>query len=106
MKALNVYFLMAVFVLLLDRLHIFSIFILIWTEKHGNERDMTSALLLMDQVGTTPGKLKTKMIPRTEISFRESLHPIFIQTGHFLTYSLHLILAYLLSTLHFFAPCL
>ena len=38
MKALDEDFLMVVFILLLNRLHVFANFLLIWTEKHGSER--------------------------------------------------------------------
>ena len=42
MKALDEYFLMAVFMLLLKR-YVFEIFeSFIWTEKHGSERDKLS----------------------------------------------------------------
>ena len=33
MKALDEYFLMAVFTLFLNRVHVFAIFVLIWTEN-------------------------------------------------------------------------
>ena len=38
MKALDEYFLMVVFTLLLNRAHVFHILCLIWIEKHGSER--------------------------------------------------------------------
>ena len=38
MKALDGYFLMVVFTLLLNRLRVFVNLCLIWTEKHGSER--------------------------------------------------------------------
>ena len=40
MKALDEYFLMVVFTLLLNEVHVSAHFILIWTEKHGSERDI------------------------------------------------------------------
>ena len=38
MKALDEYFLMVLFVLLLKRVHFLAIFCLIWKEKHSSER--------------------------------------------------------------------
>ena len=40
MKALDEYFLMVVFTLLLNRVRICGILCLIWTEQHGNESEI------------------------------------------------------------------
>ena len=42
MKALDEYFLMAVFIMLLNRVHVFAIFMFNWTEKDGGEMVKTA----------------------------------------------------------------
>ena len=39
MKALDEYFVMVVFTLFLNTVHVFANFVFNWTEKHGSERD-------------------------------------------------------------------
>ena len=43
MKALDEYFLMVVVMVLLNTVHVFANVMLIWTEKHGNERVKSSS---------------------------------------------------------------
>ena len=67
MKALDEYFLMVVFTLLLDRVHVFTIFLcLIWTEKHGNERvnvHMHSSICYQCcPISLTPSKTPSEML--------------------------------------------
>ena len=47
MKSLAKYFPMVVFPLLLNRLHVFANFMLMWTEKHGSE-------ILVKEYGNAP----------------------------------------------------
>ena len=58
MKALDEYFLMVVFTLLLNGLYVLAIFIFNWTEKHGSEWVNKYPIKWLKTMHATVGKLR------------------------------------------------